>query len=146
MCPIVPTLQWGFERSNFSFAILYSLVALLPVACVGRRRSGSSPKTVSGVRDQRSVSPCHFRPHRLSSDLCSLISALLPLRPADDLIGDHAGRFFVARELHRVGGAALRGRANVVHIAEHFLERHDRLDDLRTGGVLHALDAPAARV
>src|ERR1700721_4750472 len=117
MCPIVPTFTCGFERSNFSFAIklpksLSSLV--LPVTHRGAGTPAPAPK----------LSP----------------SYLLALRAADDFVGNHARRLFVARKLHRIRRPTLRGRTNLVHVAEHFLKRHHRPNHLRTGSMLHAFD------
>src|SRR3954447_3224566 len=71
---------------------------------------------------------------------------LLALRASDDLIRNHAWSFFVASKLHGVGRAALCRRANVVHVAKHLLERHNRLDQLRTGSMLETFDTAAAGV
>src|SRR6202044_3602965 len=104
MCPIVPTFTCGFERSNFSFAIKLpaSLSLLLPP--VTHRGAGSpapAPK----------LSP----------------SCLLALRAADNFVGNHARRLFVARKLHRIRRPPLSGRTNFVHVAEHLFQRHHRL-------------------
>src|SRR5215813_8608842 len=49
-------------------------------------------------------------------------------------------------EVHRRGGAALRHRAKIRFIAEHFRERNHRGNDLRTGAREHSLDSSAPRV
>src|SRR5689334_6390669 len=64
------------------------------------------------------------------------------LRPR---LGEQFGAYvardrLVVRELHRVGCAALGGRAEVGRVAEHLRQRHLGLHDLRVAAHLHALD------
>src|SRR5919109_4655425 len=68
-----------------------------------------------------------------------------PLHLGHDLFSDRSWRLFITRKMHGVIRTALRARPQVVYITEHLRQRHDGLDDLRTGAVLHALDASAAR-
>src|SRR5690606_377855 len=57
-----------------------------------------------------------------------------------------AGSFSVVLELHRVGGATLRCRAQRSGVAEHFRQRDFGLDSLAaTDHVVHALDHAATR-
>src|SRR6201996_7491696 len=101
MCPIVPTFTCGFERSNFSFAIASSLGPF--------RELSLFPGPLADPQSQ---------------------NRLLALAASDDLVRHAAGRFFIPREVHRVVGAALGGRAHVRRVAEHLAQRHIRLDDL----------------
>src|SRR5581483_248446 len=62
-----------------------------------------------------------------------------------DFLGHRARRFFVTREVHRVRGATLGAGTHVRGVSEHFRQRHDGANHLRTGAVLHAFNAPATR-
>src|SRR5580692_2369672 len=98
---MVPTLTWGFVRSNFCLAIAcYSLLsdgAPLP------RRGDRTPLCLVLLR---SVARNPW-------------SGLLPLRPGDDLLGDRLGHLIIGVELHRVRGATLGARTQVSSVAEH---------------------------
>src|SRR5207248_2588336 len=113
MCPIVPTLTWGFERSNFSFAI-----------CLSEWR-GVKPRPTL-----RYGAPLYGAPNLFRS-----------LNPCDHFFADVLRRLLVAIEVHRVGGATLRARPQVGRIAEHLRQRHARVHDLRTAAILLRLDA-----
>src|ERR671934_519698 len=62
------------------------------------------------------------------------------LRLGDDGLGDVVRDLRIVPELHRVGGAALRLRAEVGRVAEHLRQRHLRRDGLHAGARVHALD------
>src|SRR5438093_8175717 len=74
--------------------------------------------------------------------------SLFPLHPRHNFFTDVPWRRFVAVEMHRVGRAPLRPRAQIGRVAEHLRERHARLDDLRAAAVFLRLDlaAPAGQV
>src|SRR5919108_138618 len=105
---MVPTLTWGFVRSNFSFAM------------------------------SRFSSRARLKPRRDTN-------LFLPLRPANDFIGLAAWHFLVARKVHRIFGSDLGGRTHGSGVAEHLRQRHDCLDHLRPGAMLHPFDPSAAR-
>src|ERR1019366_4485062 len=66
-----------------------------------------------------------------------------PLHLGHDLLGHRTRRFFIAREVHGEGRAALRVRAHVGGVAEHLGQRHHCLNYLRSSAMLDALDAAA---
>src|SRR5687768_2387995 len=121
MCPIVPTLTCGFERSNFSLAI---------------SRSAQNPKS-------------HCPNPNFVWDLGFGVWDLFgPLYPGDYFFTDVLRRLLVAIEMHRVGGATLGARPQVGRVAEHLRQRHPCVDDLRAAAVFLRLDAstPAGEV
>src|SRR5258708_37084014 len=64
-----------------------------------------------------------------SSPLTNRPDGPLTRRFRDDLFADALRRLLVARELHRVGGAALAERAQGGGVAEHLPQRHPAGDD-----------------
>src|SRR6266540_5592122 len=84
--------------------------------------------------------------------LSSLDEALLragggcALRLRDDGLRDAVRDLRVMRELHGVGGAALRLRAQIRRVPEHLGERHERVDHLGVRARGHRLDLAAAAV
>src|SRR6267378_3346614 len=110
---MVPTLQCGLLRSNFSFAILCSVLcsaflcgagALARVFCrpygtliVSSPTRGSRPglkySAPSGLV-RGLAGKCALYPNIYPKNL------LASLRPADDFIRNRTRRFFVAREVH----------------------------------------------
>src|SRR5204862_606470 len=73
-------------------------------------------------------------------------AGLFSVRLCDDFFGDLGRNFGVRIELHGVARPALRPRPQVTDVAEHLCERHQRLDDARTGALVHGLDLPATTV
>src|SRR5712664_144085 len=61
----------------------------------------------------------------------------------DDFFRELAGHVIVVRELHGIGGAALRLGSEVVGVRQHFRERHLRLDDDVVAAAFAAGDAAA---
>src|SRR5271157_1671234 len=122
MCPIVPTFTCGLLRSNFSFAIGAPYLSL---------------KSADLHFLPRSYDRQLFRPRRTPA-----------LHLGHDFFGHRTRRLFVPREVHGKRCAALGVRAHVSGVAEHFRQRHHRLDHLRPGAMLKAFDAaaPAAQV
>src|ERR1700677_4167658 len=80
--PIVPTFTCGFLRSNFSLAMEFLLYEAPPRAPAGARRLLEAPP----------------------GPLLAGVPALVFL---NDLVAHHARNFFVVRESHAVGRAAL---------------------------------------
>src|SRR5262245_32971912 len=84
------------------------------------------------------------------STLCPQPSAIshvamsLPLHPGDDFFADVLRRRLVAIEVHRIGRAPLRARAEIGRVAEHLRQRHARRDDLRAAAIFLRLNLPAA--
>src|SRR3954462_8707587 len=114
---MVPTFTCGLLRSNFSFAIILAPSSqFLALSC----QLSAKIKTLSSGRR-------------------------FPLHLGNDLFRDRTRRLFIAREVHGVLGAALGAGTHVGGVTEHFRQRHDGLDDLRTGAMFHALDASTAR-
>src|SRR6266536_6107940 len=74
---------------------------------------------------------------------CSLLPYGPPLHPRDDLFGNRARSLLVSEEVHGIRRPALRARAQVGGIAEHFGERHFGANDLRRAALLHTLDVTA---
>src|SRR2546428_3636510 len=74
--------------------------------------------------------------------------ALFTLHARDDFFADVGGRGLVPIEVHRVRRAALRPRAKVGRVAEHFRERHARRNNLRAAAIFLTLNlaAPAGQV
>src|SRR5208283_5113097 len=68
--------------------------------------------------------------HRTSL-LVKLLLSNLALNPGDDLFPDVLRHFLITREMHSETSAALRARAKLGRITEHFTQRHVCLDDLR---------------
>src|SRR6267142_4558252 len=62
-------------------------------------------------------------------------SVSLPLHPRNYFFADVLRRRLVPIEVHRIGGASLRPRPEIGRIAEHFRQRHARLDDLRAAAI-----------
>src|SRR5919106_2800108 len=90
-----------------------------------------------------------FRCGLVRSNFCFPIAppvSLRSLRRRDDLARDRLWRFFVAVELHRESGAALRHRAQVRRIPEHRRKRHSGAHRLRVTAGLESFDPSAARV
>src|SRR5215469_1814005 len=126
MCPIVPTFTCGLLRSNFSFAIANSVSYF----CFLLQKLFVSSSHSSSKRGQYLFRPC----------------GTFPLHLGHDFLGHRAGRLFIPREMHRKRCAALRVRAHVGGVAEHLSQRNHRLDYLRSGAMLNALDPSAAAV
>src|SRR6266851_1420728 len=61
----------------------------------------------------------------------------------DDFFRELAGHVIVVRELHGIGGAALRFGSEVIGVRQHFRERHLRLDDDVVAAAFAAGDAAA---
>src|SRR6201747_883610 len=61
----------------------------------------------------------------------------------DDFLGDVAGDLFVALELHRVIGSALRHRAQFGRVPEHFAEGHESLYGERVAALILTLNLAA---
>ena len=88
---------------------------------------------VSQRRETRQDHPRCSGRHRLAGSLFH------------DLLGDVRRDLLVGLELHRVGGASLRVRAQVGRVAEHLTERHARRDGERVAAALlpfHAKEHP----
>src|SRR5215217_3765709 len=113
---MVPMLQCGLLRWNFALAMSYS-----PLFFVSRKW---------GIRAALNQAPPLERCLRLSKLLL-------------DLLRDVRRHFVIVRELHRVLGAALAERTQLVDVAEHVGERHVSLDNLGVAAAVGALDLPA---
>src|SRR3990172_1688433 len=100
MCPIVPTLTCGLERSNFSFAIAPLL------------HLDEFPTDLQFVTWNQNASFATLVSHNLSLHGPSL-------QPGDDLFADRFRCWLVPGKVHGVGGAALRARAHLGGVAEH---------------------------
>src|SRR5215212_11352924 len=74
--------------------------------------------------------------------------SLFTLHASDDFLAHVRRRLLVAIEVHRIGRAPLRARAEVGGITEHLRERYARVDDLRAAAVFLRLNlaAPARKV
>src|SRR5262249_13342284 len=97
----------------------------------------SFPRSRAVWTDQISLSPSKCAPPpsvgaRIARPARSLLG---PLNPGHDLFAHVLRRLLVAVEVHRVGGATLRARAQIGCVAEHLRERHARVDDLRAAAV-----------
>src|ERR1700678_2195317 len=64
----------------------------------------------------------------------------------NDLVAHHARNFFIVRESHAVGRAALGHAAQAGGVTEHLRQRHHGLDDLGVAALGHALDLAALAV
>src|ERR1700683_2140756 len=95
---MVPTFTWGLSRSNLAFATLGSLLLVLENR-TRRARLRLHSSCGRTFRKYRVPSVCAAR----SSEFAGLLAVLFPELP----LGDVRRHFFVALELHRVGGAAL---------------------------------------
>src|SRR5712691_2622850 len=107
------------------------------VISVGIRDSGL------GIRDSRLTNPFEAQIPK-----ARIPSVSLPLHPRNYFFADVLRRRLVPIEVHRIGGAALRPRPEIGRIAEHFRQRHARLDDLRAAAIFLRLyvAAPAGEV
>src|SRR5436305_1294072 len=118
MCPIVPTFTCGLLRSNFSLAMIRSFMS--------SAAADSESLFVFPQRLRAGLSI--FRPLRgRCTGEAPVPPKSLPSRPtlvlSDNLLGNMARCFFIAREVHRVFGAALGRRAHVGRVSEHLGER-----------------------
>src|SRR5215468_9760442 len=116
-CPIVPTFTCGLLRSNLPLAMGLSVyLTHSGICCSPAARLAAPPR-------QRS--------------LCVLLL---------DFLGDRGRHRLVVVELHRVLGAALRHRPEIVDVLEHVGERHHGVDNDRDAARLLPLDLAAPRV
>src|SRR5581483_2285831 len=67
------------------------------------------------------------------------------LHAGDDFLCHRTRGFLVTRKVHGVGRAALGAGTHVRRVTKHFRQRHNRLDDLRSGAMFHAFDAATPR-
>src|SRR5262249_44706793 len=125
MWPMVPTLTWGFERSNFSFAITLSRIDL-----AGRE----APPYTANLRCR---APLYAAP-----DLFG------PLNPRYNLFRHVLRCLFVPIEVHRVRRTPLCPRPQIRGVPEHLRQRDAGIDDLRAAAILLRLNpsAPAGQV
>src|SRR5574343_474021 len=128
-----------FFRCSVNFIVLLGGAAELGRQH-GRDRSRQRGPAVGNVTNRPHV---HVRFRTLEFFLSHYQFSRLLL--VTDGLSDVLRRFGVMLEFHRVGGATLRKGAQRGGIAEHFGQRHFRLDNLDTTRlVFHALDDAAA--
>src|SRR5438045_8023397 len=101
MCPIVPTLQCGLLRSNFSFAIcvLFRLGLAPPSPSLRHRSPESLLFSYPGLPPWAKL----FAPTALGSAFNAVnlsASGAFALHPGDDLFGHRPGCFFIPRKVH----------------------------------------------